>query len=436
MLLIREVKRVHCNEILFPALAAWEIITECNHKCQYCYNYNCSSSDLKTYTEETLNKISNYIIQRKPIGVFISGGEPFLYYSILAKQIKKFEDAGILVSIYTNGSLITEDIARFLGKMNVRVMVSFPSVYEKEFVESTMSIGTYNKVITGLKLLKQYHVRIEPNIVVTKINQLSVEDTIEYLLREFLPRKIFISRATKPSNADAEFNYITLSRSELNYVFNKCKDLSKKYGIDMGTCGGFAPCVFDDPETRQLFGKICSFGINGYAVNAKGDVKICIRDNKSYGNIFIDSFEEIRHNMCEWLNMPLPTECNNCEFLYGCRGGCKLAVKNKDTGLAYIDCDACIETGLKIHFPAHKSKRYLLNDSFSINQIMFVEDKYQTRASIGFKYLYLSKKVAKFLMATPTFTVIGLCFHCKITYKQACAIIEKLLTYKMIQKNE
>lgn len=428
---------MRCDEILFPALAAWEINTECNHKCIYCYNYRCVSNEQKTYSEEKMNQISDFIIQRKPLGVFISGGEPLLLYPLLAKQIDKFERAGIFVSIYTNASLINEDIARFLGEMKVRVMVSFPSVYENEYEQTVSSAATYNNVIAGLKLLKKYNVRIETNIVVTKINYLSVEDTIEYLHREFSPRKIFISRATRPSNADTEFSNIALSRSELNDVFNRCAKLSSKYGIDIGsTCGGFAPCAFDEPETRQIFGKLCSFGINGYAVTANGDVKICVREDRSYGNIFLDSFETIRSNMCEWLDMPIPKECRGCGYLYKCRGGCKLAVKNEDQRLAYLDCDACVETGKKISFPVHKTKRYLLKESFSIKPIVFVEEKHITRVSTGFKYLYLDKKVTKYLKSTATFSVIGLCFHCKINYRQACTIIENLLASNMIEKNE
>lgn len=41
-------------------------------------------------------KSLNYIIQHKPIGIFISGGEPLLLYPLWAKQIEKFERAGII----------------------------------------------------------------------------------------------------------------------------------------------------------------------------------------------------------------------------------------------------------------------------------------------------------------------------------------------------
>ncbi len=427
---------MRCDEILFPALAAWEINTECNHKCTYCYNYRCVSNRQKVYSEEKMDQISDFIIQHKPLGVFISGGEPLLLYPLLAKQIVKFKEAGIYVSIYTNASLIDENIAKFLGEMKVRVMVSFPSVYEKEFAKTVTSSATYDHVITGLKLLKKYNVRIEPNIVVTKINHSSVEDTIEFLYQEFSPRKIFISRATRPSNADTEYTDIALSRAELNAIFDRCAELSLKYGIDMGTCGGFAPCIFDKPETRQIFGKLCSFGINGYAITANGDVKICVREDNSYGNIFLDPFEKIRSNMCEWWNMPIPKECRGCGYHIQCRGGCKLAVKDEDQGLAYIDCDACTEAGKKIHIPVHRKKNYLLKDMFSVKQIVFLEEKHMTRVSIGLKYLYLNKKAAEFLKSTASFSVIGLCIHGRLSYRQACTIIENLLAYGMVEKNE
>lgn len=427
---------MRCDEILSPALAAWEINTECNHKCIYCYNYRCVSNKQKTYSEEKMNQISDFIICHKPLAVFISGGEPLLLYPLLAKQIEKFQRAGIFVSIYTNASLVDEDIARFLGEMKVRVMISFPSVNEKEFAQTVSSSATYNNVIAGLKLLKKHNVRIEPNIVVTKINCSSVEDTIKYLQQEFSPRKIFISRATRPSNADTEFSNISLSRAELNDIFDRCAKLSLKHGIDMGTCGGFAPCTFNETETRQIFAKLCSFGINGYAVTADGDVKICVREDKSYGNIFLDSFETIRSNMCEWLNMPIPRECRGCGYFEKCRGGCKLAAKNEEPGLAYMDCDACAETGKEIRLPVRKKEKYLLKDSFSVKPIVFVEEKHITRASVGLKYLYLNKKTAKFLKSTTTFSVTDLCFHCKIGYRQACTLIGNLLACGMVQENE
>ena len=426
---------MRCDDILFPALAAWEINTECNHKCKYCYNYRCVSAKQREYSEDKMNQVSDFIISRKPIGVFISGGEPLLLYPLLKKQIEKFESAGVFVSIYTNGALINEDIARFLGEMRVRVMVSFPSVYENEFAETVTSGTTYNKVVEGLRLLKKYSVRVEPNIVVTKINYNSVEETVEYLQKEFSPRKIFISRATRPSNADTEFDRIALSRQELNAVFDRCTELSRKYAIEMGTCGGFAPCVFDDPETRAVFGKTCAFGINGYAVNTDGDVKICVRESRSYGNIFTDRFEDIRANMCQWLDMPVPVECSGCEYVDGCRGGCKFAVKSGESELAYMDCDACVEAGKRVHFAKRKHTKHRITDSFIVKDIAFVEDQHSTRASVGFNYFYMNNGLAKLLKRKSEFTVLGLCVRLRLGYKHACRIIDKLLANKMVEKN-
>lgn len=417
---------MNCDKIIYPASVVWEINTLCNHKCTYCYNYKADECSQQLFdNREQADKTVKFIIEHKPLYIAISGGEPLLAFSEIKRHIEAFVSNGIIVSLYTNATVVTEEMAKFFSDNNIRLMVSFPSCIKQEFEEIVNNSHTFEKVISAMDILNKYKVNFQPNIVATKVNYNSIEQTVKFLWERYAPQKIFVSRTTRPSNAGQEYDSISLDRSELNSIFNLCVELSEKYNINLRSCGGFAMCAFDTDESRKMFSKCCDFGINSYVVTTEGDVRVCAREGKTYGNIFADDFEKIRKSMCEWIDKPVPAECKGCVYMERCRGGCRMASRDANAVMpTEIDCDANIGLREKLTVPKTARHFILPQQRFSVSEISVVEDKKYCRVSHLSVYAYTDKKIADFLLKNKRFTFFDFCRKNHISFLDA----EKLLS--------
>ena len=85
--------------LLYPPFLQWELCSECNHKCIHCYNYWRADNIPVEQCENYLN-IADKIIERKPLYVAITGGEPLLVFpkvkEIVITTSDNFNDIGVL----------------------------------------------------------------------------------------------------------------------------------------------------------------------------------------------------------------------------------------------------------------------------------------------------------------------------------------------------
>ena len=135
-----------------PRKAMYELTYRCNFKCVHCY------AKLKSEERELVTKeVYSILDQMRDMGVFhvtFTGGEIFTRPDILdildyARRI------GFEVSLLTNGSLITEDIADWLIERRIRDLeISFLGANRKTFEEITQESGSYEKVLNAIKMFR------------------------------------------------------------------------------------------------------------------------------------------------------------------------------------------------------------------------------------------------------------------------------------------
>lgn len=130
----------------------WVHVTnKCNLSCIHCH----LDSGTPFRNEMTKEEIFGVIDRAMELGMkklVVSGGEPFIRSDIL-DIIKYAHKRNVrIIRIITNGTLITEKIARTLRKLDVNVQVSLDGAY-KETHDSIRGGGTYKKTINGIKNL-------------------------------------------------------------------------------------------------------------------------------------------------------------------------------------------------------------------------------------------------------------------------------------------
>jgi MoaA/NifB/PqqE/SkfB family radical SAM enzyme len=99
------------------------LLGRCNLRCQHCYMDGAPDRREKLQ----LNDVLDAIAACRPLGVgtlYVTGGEPLLYPQ-LARVLEAAANVdGLLVTLCTNATLLTEPRAALLGTLGVRVNIS------------------------------------------------------------------------------------------------------------------------------------------------------------------------------------------------------------------------------------------------------------------------------------------------------------------------
>ena len=410
----------------------WEVSSECNHGCTYCYNDGSRSNATVCSSDDNLGAISEFIVSRPPVSVTISGGEPLLMFDRLKPHIEKLRTHKILVRILSNGTLITEEIARFCAKWDIHFLISFPSADRDAFGTITGQPTSYDKALAGMDLLKKHGVAFQPNMVVTPANLGTVEETVRFLWQRYAPPSVMVSRATAPSGAGSDASSIVLSQKQLERMFDLCDRLSGREGIRIKTCGGISLCSITSVKIGEIFGKVCGRGRSGCVIAGNGDVRVCTRDSQVYGNIFSDPFEEICRRMAIWQESPIPEECENCSVAEICRGGCHMSSMVPNRGPGSLDCHAAPQRKSQIRKPQKRPGKELNPLSrYQIMPFVAVCESDCVRLSVGISYDYFPQEVVAYLDGHREITT-----RCALQFwrEDAPDILERLMRIGAIQE--
>ncbi len=158
----------------------WSVTGKCNLKCRHCY---MSAPDYKykdMSTVECLRVIEQMDLAGVP-SVSITGGEPFLRDDIWT-ILETFSQKGIAVShIYTNGMLLTEQIAEHLLEMGLHpsFVISFDGVDGHDWLRGKKGAG--EKAANAIRMLKKHGFLVMVETAVYDGNIDCLTNTYEFL---------------------------------------------------------------------------------------------------------------------------------------------------------------------------------------------------------------------------------------------------------------
>lgn len=146
----------------------------CNLLCKYCYASATSGNEDKFVDFNTIKMV---IEQAVPLGlksvIFIGSGEPLLYTYIF-EVFAYLKTLSIIPVIITNGTLISEEIAKKLFALNVSILMKYDSMSPDIQDHLSGKIGTGKKIRRALSNLQKAGYKNEQKLglsfVATKIN--------------------------------------------------------------------------------------------------------------------------------------------------------------------------------------------------------------------------------------------------------------------------
>ena len=140
----------------YPLACQWEITCRCNLRCVMCYTDCFNRPDMirqELATDEIL-RIMDELAEAGCVELALTGGEPLARPDFF--EIYEHAKArGFLVTLLTNGTLITEEIADRLAALPPhRIEISLHGITEHTFERVTQGSGSFARCMRAIGLLR------------------------------------------------------------------------------------------------------------------------------------------------------------------------------------------------------------------------------------------------------------------------------------------
>ena len=342
-----------------------DVTKKCNFNCLYCFR---NLNDSRTISNDRLKDICEYILnvakKRKlsKISVQVWGGEPLLAMDKLEFIYSYFKDTDVSlkIDIETNGSLITESVARRLYEMHVNIGVSIDGSkehqdFQRRLVNNKKSSTLVEKGISNLK--KYYGKNLSGITVITKYNYKDIVKIIDYFTNELgiSSMKFNIVR----DNPNANERRIGLSLEEVREFANKLFDTIELYNVlgikfDEGNIHVRTSNLLERTNNNYCLSNGCKGGTNLLSIDMNGDIYPCeMMDYKEVkiGSIYKDGKISSNSDLIKQINdskkssiyfkKKINKECKNCPWQYYCKGGCTSRILYSNGKMKYdeIECE-------------------------------------------------------------------------------------------------
>lgn len=301
-----------------PLRAMMELTYKCNHKCIHCYNPHGSlKPELMT---EQVYAIMDEFAAMGTVNMAFTGGEIFMRPDIM-DIIFHARDLGMRVSLMTNGSLITEDIADKLIRRGVASFeISFLGDTKEKFDKMTQVEGSFDKVISVVKMLRSKGVIPHIKTCVTNLNIDGVDriaDLARALDISFSYSPLVIPRLDlnqEPGNLRIlPEEFLDINKRFARFRKHTARNVSgKRAGKNIKEAPGFweKECLFD-----------CAVGRTTAFINPYGEMKACItvpEPSFSVTELGVRQCWEKVKEFVDTLKAPADWECLSCDYRDWC----------------------------------------------------------------------------------------------------------------------
>ncbi|MBP8292497.1 MAG: radical SAM protein [Caldilineaceae bacterium] len=231
-----------------PRLVFWETTAGCNLACIHCRRITVADQLLPQdlTTAESFDLIDQIAAFARPIFV-LSGGEP-LFRPDIFDIARHASDAGLIVALATNGTLIDANVARKIKESGVRrVSISFDGA-DASTHDIFRGKGAFDKSLAGMNYLHEVGVPYQINTTVARHNIHQMDQTLA--LAKGLEAQALHLFLLVPVGCGVEIAPDQqISPTEYEHVLNWMYDAEMAGGIELkATC---APHYFRIVRQRQ-----------------------------------------------------------------------------------------------------------------------------------------------------------------------------------------
>ena len=339
------------QRLIAPFMVVWDFTKQCNLKCKHCY---ANATPYPAPDELTLEQRYQVVDQLDEAGVAavsFSGGEPLInkYFWKVAEYAKS---KGFYLTVATNGTLISENVAKRLKDVGIRyVEISLDGPNAEIHDEFRGVKGAFDAAVRGIKNAKAAGLEVGIATTATHENLDSIPDIIKlarelkadrFIVFNFIPTgrgKDIIKEDLTPEERENLMKYLyeEWQKGDMQ-IFSTCPAYSRisLTAMSRGRGDKVSPTHFAEMEIPADFGGAakaltefiggCGAGRIYCSIEHNGDIQPCVFIPVKVGNVLKDGFVNV------WKNSPILNAlrdrdaqnyaCNFCPFRYIC-GGCR-----------------------------------------------------------------------------------------------------------------
>jgi radical SAM protein with 4Fe4S-binding SPASM domain len=335
-------------QIHSPFLVVWNFTYKCNLKCKHCYSDSGNNSKMELSTQEAM-KVVDQIADFGVTSLAFSGGEPLMrkdFYKIARHAV----DAGLYVSLATNGTLLNKENVRKLKDIGIHyVEVSLDGIDPKTHDLFRGKTGAFDQALQGLKNCMHEDICTCVAVTATKNNLTEIPAVLEmvenmgidrFTLFNFIPTgrgKDIIAVDPSPQEREELLCYLNkkLSEDHKIAILSTTPQLARvalqsqsptQEDLIMPLAHMEATKINKRAKALADFIGGCGAGRFYCAISPEGNVQPCVFMPLVVGNLKTEMLKDI------WFNSPvfqdlrdrqnLKGRCGKCEFKFVC-GGCR-----------------------------------------------------------------------------------------------------------------
>lgn len=269
----------------FPLTGQWELTCRCNLKCVMCYTdpFNTPEQISQELSYKEIIRILDEIHEEGCLELTFTGGEPFArrdFLDIYTYAKRK----GFLLSIFTNGTLITPKIADHLKAYPPSMIeVSFHGLTRQSFDQITLAHGSFDRCLEGIALILERDLPLTLKTVGMSINRDEILKIKEFVggLNEKVQYKFGSDIRPRLDGSEDVYQY-QLPKEEIHAIEQADEEFRadrvrqercKQVWIDQG---------------KQL----CGGGKYKFHIDAYGQLQLCSNNRRQSYDLLRGSFRE------------------------------------------------------------------------------------------------------------------------------------------------
>lgn len=315
-----------------PLTGAFELLPACNLRCKMCY-VRKSMEEVKA--EGGLLPADywlEYARQARDEGLLyplLTGGEPFMRKDFL-EIYGKMQEMALQISINSNGTLIDETTARWLGRhkptrINITLYGASPDTYQNLCGDG----GAFDRVHRSVEWLKQYGVPVKFNCSITQDNVGDMEAMIAYAKSVESPIQIatYMFPPVRRDETQIGQNH-RLSPEEAGLARVKADFLQNEPNWFRGQAARFSRFVPINEEMLEKQGRgesremSCRAGRASFWLDWQGNMSNCGMYASAKvslkGTSFADAWRQIVEQTNEFRYCPVCSNCPNVSLCHSC----------------------------------------------------------------------------------------------------------------------
>ena len=260
--------------------------------------------------------------------VTFSGGEVFTRPDLF-DILEKVNSLDMRFALTTNGTLITESIAKELKRLKLlvaRISVDGDNAEDHDYFRGVK--GAFEKTHQGISYLIENKIPVTVLTTVTKFNYNKLENIIKKMIEWGV--NAYNTSSFIPYGRGAIHNEYEIDSDIYKKTLYNLKKLKIKYQdkIDIHWHDTLS-FLLDEEEKKEI--RSCPAGTTMMEINPQGYVRPCISMEVSTENIREKKLKEIWESsklFQTMRNLQLNGKCKECVYKIQCKGGCRAIAFN------------------------------------------------------------------------------------------------------------